>query len=58
VTSANKIRFALKELRLLLVTLLRNFELSLVEGQSHEMRVHTAPYFVQGKYLVGVKPRV
>lgn len=52
------IRFALKELRLILVTLLRKFELSVVEGQNYEILVHTVPYFKQGKYLVGVKPRV
>ena len=51
-------RFALKELRLILVTLLRKFDLSIVEGQNYELRVHTVPYLKQGKYLVSVKKRV
>ncbi|PMD33538.1 cytochrome P450 [Hyaloscypha variabilis F] len=50
-------QFALKELRLILVTLIRRYELSLVEGQSHELRVHTVPWFKQGFYNVGVKLR-
>jgi hypothetical protein len=53
----NKSRFALKELRLILVTIIRRYELSLVEGQSHELRVHTLPWFKQGYYMVGVKTR-
>lgn len=50
-------RFALKELRLIMATLVRRYELSLVLGQSHEMRVHTVPWFKQGYYNVGVKLR-
>ncbi|KUJ06610.1 cytochrome P450 [Mollisia scopiformis] len=50
-------QFALKELRLILVTLIRRYELSLVPGQSHEMRLHTVPWFTQGFYNVGVKQR-
>lgn len=56
--SANTDRFALKELRLIIVMVLRRYELSLVPGQSHEMRVHTVPWFKQGFYNVGVKARV
>jgi hypothetical protein len=48
----------LKELRLILVMLLKKFDLKYVEGQNYEMRVHTVPYLKQRKYLVGVKPRV
>jgi hypothetical protein len=54
---ANSARFALKELRLILATLMRRYELSLVPGQSHELRVHTVPWFKQGFYKVGVKMR-
>ena len=50
-------RFSLKELRLVLATMLRRFELCLVEGQSHEMKVHSVPYFIQGGYHVGLRPR-
>jgi hypothetical protein len=57
VNRVNKSRFALKELRLILVTIIRRYELSLVEGQSHELRVHTVPWFKQGYYNVGVKMR-
>jgi cytochrome P450 len=55
---ANDCRFALKELRLILANLVRNFELSLVEGQSHELRIFTTPQFKQGYYNVGIKRRV
>jgi cytochrome P450 len=55
---ANARRFALKELRLILVTLFRRFELSLVPGQSGELRFATTASFKQGFYKVGVKPRV
>jgi len=41
-------RFAMK---------VRHFELSLVPGQSHELRVFTTPQFVQGFYNVGIKLR-
>jgi hypothetical protein len=40
-----------------MATLVRRYELSLVLGQSHEMRVHTVPWFKQGYYNVGVKLR-
>lgn len=50
-------QFALKELRLILATLIRRYELSLVQGQSHELRVHTVPWFKQGFYKVRVKVR-
>ncbi|KAF8848447.1 cytochrome P450 [Acephala macrosclerotiorum] len=50
-------QFALRELRLILVTLLLRYELSLIPGQSHEMRIHTVPWFTQGFYNVGVKRR-
>lgn len=36
-------RFALKNLRLTLAMLLHRYELTLIPGQSHEMRVHTTP---------------
>jgi hypothetical protein len=49
-------RFALKEMRLILATLLRRFELLLVPNQSHELRAHfIIPYFKSGEYLVEVK---
>lgn len=51
-------QFALKELRLILVTVLTRYELSVVPGQSHELRVHTVPWFKQGFYNVGVRRRV
>jgi len=44
-------------MRLVLATLVRKYDLSLVPGQSYEMRVHVVPYFTSGKYLVGVKSR-
>lgn len=50
-------QFALKELRLALATLVRRYDLVLKEGQSHEMKVHTVPWFVQGGYWVGVRRR-
>jgi hypothetical protein len=50
-------RFALRELRLILATLVRRYELSLIPGQSHELRVHTVPWFKQGFYNVGLKRR-
>jgi cytochrome P450 len=49
--------FALREMRLILATLIRRYELSLVSGQSHEVRVHTVPWFRQGFYNVGLKRR-
>ncbi|KAM3072746.1 hypothetical protein ACMFMF_007078 [Clarireedia jacksonii] len=50
-------QFALRELRLILATMIRRFDLTLVPGQNHELRVHTVPYFKEGKYLVGLKMR-
>jgi hypothetical protein len=44
-------------MRLILVVLIRRYELTLVLGQSHEMRTHTVPWFKQGFYNVGVKKR-
>jgi hypothetical protein len=44
-------------MRLILATLLRRYDLGLIPGQSHKMRVHVVPYFTSGKYLVAVKPR-
>ena len=49
--------FALREMRLILAALIRRYELSLVPGQSHEVRVHTVPWFLQGFYNVGLKRR-
>jgi hypothetical protein len=37
--------------------MIRRFDLILVPGQSHELKVHTVPYFKEGKYLVGLKMR-
>ncbi len=48
----------MKELRLILATLVRRYELVEVKGQSKEMRVHTVPWFTQGGYSVGVRRRV
>jgi len=51
-------RFALKEMRIILATLLRRYELLLVPDQSHELRAHfIIPYLKSGKYLVEVKAR-
>jgi len=50
-------QFALKEMRIILSTIMRRYEMSLIPGQSHEQRVHTVPWFVQGYYRVGLKPR-
>lgn len=49
-------RFAMKEIRLILAMLVRRYELELVPGQSHAMRVYLVPYFTAGKFLVGVRP--
>ncbi|KAH9207521.1 cytochrome P450 [Leptodontidium sp. 2 PMI_412] len=51
-------QFALKEMRIILSTIIRRYEMSLIPGQSHEQRVHTVPWFLQGYYKVGLKPRV
>ncbi|KAL2073943.1 hypothetical protein VTL71DRAFT_11269 [Oculimacula yallundae] len=50
-------QFALREMRLILSTIIRRYEMTLIPGQSHEQRVHTVPWFVQGFYNVGLKPR-
>ncbi|KAF7946606.1 hypothetical protein EAE96_009601 [Botrytis aclada] len=50
-------QFALREIRLILATVIRRFELDLMPGQSHELRVHAVPYFKEGKYLMGVRVR-
>jgi hypothetical protein len=50
-------RFALRELRLILVTVIRRYEISLVEGQSHEVLLSTTPYMEQGFYNVGFRKR-
>ena len=55
--SANHARFALKELRLILATLVRRYELERIPGQSEELRVWVVPAFKDGKYMVGVKQR-
>jgi cytochrome P450 len=54
---ADSFRFALKELRLIIATMVRRYELSLVEGQSHELRTYIVPYFKQGFYKIGLKLR-
>jgi hypothetical protein len=54
---ANGARFAMKELRIIVANLIRNFELIIVPGQSHRLRVFTVPQFVQGYYHVEIKPR-
>lgn len=51
-------QFAMKEMRIALSTIIRRYEMSLIPGQSHEQRVHTVPWFVQGYYKVGLRPRV
>jgi cytochrome P450 len=51
-------QFALKELRLILATLLHRYELRVVEGQSTEMRLSIVPYLVAGRYEVDVRRRV
>ncbi|TGO34982.1 hypothetical protein BHYA_0174g00060 [Botrytis hyacinthi] len=50
-------QFALREIRLILATVIRRFELDLMPGQSHELKVHAVPYFKEGKYLMGVRVR-
>ncbi|KAF7913101.1 uncharacterized protein EAE98_011652 [Botrytis deweyae] len=50
-------QFALREIRLILATVIRRFELDLIPGQSHELKVHAVPYFKEGKYLMGVRVR-
>lgn len=50
-------QFAMREMRLVIATLVRRYELSLVEGQSEEQIDHIVPFFVQGGYWVGVRKR-
>ena len=57
ITANANYRFALREIRLILATVIRRFELDLIPGQSHELRVHAVPYFKEGKYLMGLKTR-
>ena len=52
-----RFRFAMKEMRIILATLVRRYELTLVPGQSHRMFVKIVPNFKQGFYNVGIKPR-
>ncbi|PMD30788.1 cytochrome P450 [Hyaloscypha variabilis F] len=51
-------QFAMKEMRLVLATLVRRYELTLVPGQSHKLFWSLVPRFRQGFYNVGVKPRM
>ena len=48
----------MKEMRLVLATLVRRYELTLVPGQSHKLFWSLVPRFRQGFYNVGVKPRM
>jgi len=48
----------MKEMRLILATLVRRYELALVPGQSHKMFWRMVPVFEQGFYNVGIKARM
>ena len=48
----------MKEMRLILATLVRRYELALIPGQSHKMFSQIVPVFEQGFYNVGIKPRM
>jgi len=48
---------AKKEMRLILATLVRRYELTLIPGQSHELGWRIVPTFRQGFYNVGIKTR-
>jgi cytochrome P450 len=50
-------RVAWRELRLILSTILRRYEISMVDGQNDEIRVRGTPFFAQGFYNVGFKLR-
>jgi hypothetical protein len=47
----------MREIRLILVRLLKRYELSLVEGQSHEVKYHLVAQLAAKKYFVGVRLR-
>jgi hypothetical protein len=47
----------MRELRLVIVRLLKRYEFSLIEGQSHEIKNHLVTYLTAGRYLVGVRLR-
>ncbi|KAE9365295.1 cytochrome P450, partial [Stipitochalara longipes BDJ] len=51
-------QFAMKEMRLILATLVRRYELTLIPGQSHKLYWSIVPKFKQGFYNIGIKPRV
>lgn len=58
---AHYIRFAMKNLRLTLAMLLHRYELTLIPGQSHELRVHTVPVSWDGLLsptLINLPPSV
>ncbi|RDW77757.1 hypothetical protein BP6252_05810 [Coleophoma cylindrospora] len=50
-------QYALREMRLVLVKLLRRFDVTLVPGQSHELRFKIVPRFTSDQYLIKIKPR-
>ena len=50
-------RFALRELRMMIGTIIRRFEISIVEGQDLELRFHIVPHFKAGAYNVGFRLR-
>ncbi|RDW56438.1 hypothetical protein BP5796_13187 [Coleophoma crateriformis] len=50
-------QFALRELRLILATLFRRFELARVEGQDERLKAHLVRYFAANKWCVTVKER-
>lgn len=50
-------QYALREMRLVLVKLLRRFDVVLVPGQSYELRTKIVPQFTSGKYLIKIRPR-
>lgn len=50
-------RFAYREMRLVLASIVRRYELILVDGQSDEQFLGSIPSFAQGFYKVGFKLR-
>jgi cytochrome P450 len=50
-------RFAQRELRLVLGTVLRRYKIGLVGGQSLDFVQYTVPAFTAGHYFVTIEPR-
>jgi cytochrome P450 len=56
--TVGEIIFAMKEMRLILATLVRRYEATLVPGQPHRRFWKIVPVLKQGFYDVGIRPRV